>query len=139
MNRSKMRENAFKLLYSNEIQRDIDEEGIELFLEENLISEKTEVDYITEIFNGIQDNYEEINEYINKNLKDNWSIDRISKIDLSILKLSIYELLFTKVPYKVAINEAVELAKKYGDDNSKGFVNGILASIVKENNLEDNV
>ena len=64
-------------------------------------------------------------------------MDRISKIDLSILKVAIYELVFSKLPYKVAINEAVELAKKYGDDNSKSFVNGILASIVKEKNLAE--
>ena len=51
---------------------------------------------------------------------------------MSILKLAIYEIKYTQVPFKVAINEAVELAKKYGDENSKTFVNGILASIVKE-------
>ena len=56
----------------------------------------------------------------------------ISKMDLTILKLAIYEIKFTDVPYKVSINEAVELAKKYGEDKSKNFVNGILASVVKE-------
>ena len=64
-------------------------------------------------------------------------MDRISKIDLSILKVAIYELVFSKLPYKVVINEAVELAKKYGDDSSKSFVNGILASIVKEKKLAE--
>ena len=66
------------------------------------------------------------------NLKSNWKIERISKIDLSLLELAIYEIKYKEVPYKVAINEAVELAKKYGEENSKTFVNGILASIVKE-------
>ena len=56
-------------------------------------------------------------------------------MDLAILKLAIYEIKFRDVPYKVSINEAVELAKKYGEDKSKNFVNGVLASIVKENNL----
>ena len=65
-------------------------------------------------------------------MKSDWKIDRISKIDLAILKLAIYEIKYKKLPYKVVINEAVELAKKYGEDNSKKFVNGILASIVKE-------
>ena len=59
-------------------------------------------------------------------------LERISKIDLSLLELAIYEIKYKEVPYKVAINEAVELAKKYGEDNSKTFVNGILASIVKK-------
>lgn len=53
-------------------------------------------------------------------------------MDLTILKLAIYEIKYTDVPYKVSINEAVELAKKYGEDKSKKFVNGILASVVKE-------
>ena len=59
-------------------------------------------------------------------------IERISKINLVLLKLAIYEILYTETPFKVVINEAVELAKKYGDDTSPNFVNGILASIVKE-------
>ena len=58
-------------------------------------------------------------------------MERISKIDLSLLELAIYEIKYKEIPYKVAINEAVELAKKYGEDSSKTFVNGILASIVK--------
>ena len=68
-------------------------------------------------------------------MKEAWSIERIAKIDLAILKLAIYEMVYSKTPYKVVINEAVELAKKYGDDNAKAFINGILASIVKEENL----
>ena len=71
-------------------------------------------------------------ELIENKLKPNWKIERVSRIDLSILKLAIYELKYTQIPYKVAINEAVELAKKYGEDTSKTFVNGVLASIVKE-------
>ena len=82
--------------------------------------------------NGIEDNSESIVELISKNLKEKWTIDRLSKIDISILKLAIYEIKYVKLPYKVVINEAVELAKKYGEDSSKGFVNGVLASIVKD-------
>ena len=81
---------------------------------------------------GIKNNQQKIDEDIKTNLKENWKIGRISKVNLSILKLAIYEIKYTQVPFKVAINEAVELAKKYGDENSKTFVNGILASIVKE-------
>ena len=60
-------------------------------------------------------------------------MQRISKINLAILKLSIYEIMYAEVPYKVSINEAIELAKKFGDDTSSTFINGVLASIVKEN------
>ena len=75
---------------------------------------------------------EEIQELIEKNLKADWKIDRISKIDLSLLKLAIYEIKYKEIPYKVAINESLELAKKYGEETSKNFINGILASVVKE-------
>ena len=70
--------------------------------------------------------------YEESNQITDWKLQRISKIDLAILKLAIYELKYTKIPFKVAINEAVELAKKYGEDSSKNFVNGVLASVVKE-------
>lgn len=135
MNRSAIRENTFKLIYSNEIQKEIDEEQIEIFIEANSIEGEEQINYIKNSFYGIQKNIEEIKELIEKNLKEKWTIERISKIDVSILKLAIYEILYSEVPYKVAINEAIELAKKYGDDNSKKFINGILASIVKEKDI----
>ena len=81
---------------------------------------------------GINEHIEEIQELIEKNLKADWKIDRISKIDLSLLKLAIYEIKYKEIPYKVAINESLELAKKYGEETSKNFINGILASVVKE-------
>ena len=81
---------------------------------------------------GIEKKEKEITSQIEKHLKEDWKIERISKIDLAILKLAIYEIKYKEIPFKVVINEAVELAKKYGEDSSKNFVNGILASIVKE-------
>ena len=72
---------------------------------------------------------------ISKNLKEKWTMERIAKIDFAILEVAIFELIYTKLPYKVVIDEAVKLSKKYGNEKSKLFVNGILASIVKEKNL----
>lgn len=135
MNRTAIREHTFKLLYSNEIQKEIEEEQIEIFIEASNIEGQEQIEYIKNSFYGIQKNIEEIKKLIEKNLKEKWTIERISKIDVAILKLAIYEILYSEVPYKVAINEAIELAKKYGDDNSKKFVNGILASIVKEKDI----
>ena len=133
MNRSSIRENAFKLIYSLEIQNaDNLEEQIELFFESNNIKEEEAKKYITDVVLGIDKNKEQILNDIEQNLKEEWKLSRISKMDLSILKLAIYEIKFSDVPYKVSINEAVELAKKYGEDKSKNFVNGVLASIVKE-------
>lgn len=137
MNRSKAREYAFKLLYSLQINKSTDEleDQLNIFEEsENIVDAETKK-YISDVINGISQNSEGITNEIKKNIKQDWTIDRISKIDLALLKLGIYEMLYSKLPYKVVVNEVVELAKRYGDDNSKAFVNGVLASIIKENNL----
>lgn len=133
MNRSAMREHTFKLLYSLEIQKqDNQQEQIELFLENHQIDSKEAIEYIQDAILGIAQNQKVIDEKIKEKLKEGWKMERISKIDLAILRLAIYEIKYKEIPYKVAINEAVELAKKYGEDSSQNFVNGILASIVKE-------
>lgn len=133
MNRTAIREQTFKLIYSLEIQKQEDlEEAIELYIESNQITDKDAEAYIKDAIFGIQKNKDEITKQIEKNLKSDWKIERISKVDLAILKLAIYELNYTDIPFKVVINEAVELAKKYGEDTSKNFVNGILAVVVKD-------
>ena len=139
MNRSKAREYAFKLLYSLQINKSTDEleDQLNIFEEsENIVDAETK-EYISDVINGVSKNSEGITNEIKKNIKQDWTIDRISKIDLALLKLGIYEMLYSKLPYKVVVNEVVELAKRYGDDNSKAFVNGVLASIIKENNLNN--
>ena len=135
MKRSQIRELAFRLIYSSEVQRVMEDEQIMLFLQENKIESEQEESYIKTIYNGIKDNKEEILSLISRNLKEKWTMDRISKINLAILQVAVYELLYLNLPYKIAINEAVELAKAYGENSSKSFINGILASIVKEKNL----
>lgn len=138
MNRSKAREAAFKLLYSLQIMSESNiEEQIELFIKDEKIDDKEAIKFITDIIEGTAQNNNDIEEQIKQNIKQDWTISRISKIDLTLLKLGIYEMIYAKVPYKVVINEVVELAKMYGDDSSKSFVNGVLASIVKKNNLAE--
>lgn len=138
MNRSKSREQAFKLLYSMQIAKSDDiEEQIKIYTEEEEITSSETIKYIEQIIKGIEEKSTDIEEQITENIKKDWTISRISKIDLSLLKLGIYEMLYADVPYKVVINEVVELSKKYGDDSSKSFVNGVLASIVKKNNITE--
>ena len=133
MKRSAIRELAFQLIYSLEIQKEEKlEDQIELYIECNEVEENEAKEYIKDAVIGINENIKEIQELIEKNLKADWQLDRISKIDLSLLKLAIYEIKYKKIPYKVAINECLELSKKYGEESSKNFVNGILASVVKE-------
>ncbi len=135
MRRSAIRELTFRLIYSLEIQKEENlEEQIELYLECNDVEDEEAKEYIKDVIIGIKEHIVEIQGLIEKNLKADWKIDRISKIDLSLLKLAIYEIKYKKIPYKVAINESLELAKKYGEETSKNFINGILASVVKEIN-----
>ncbi len=140
MNRSEIREVVLKFLYSLELQKmdkDEYEEQIQLFLEANEIEDKKVEKYIKDAVYGIDENREEIINQIKDELSEKWEISRLSKMSLAILKLAVYEMIYAKVPYKVVINEAVELAKKYGDDSTPAFVNGILGSVVKKNNIEE--
>lgn len=136
MQRTAMRELAFKLIYEIEVQKGESEEHIQIFVENNEITDEKVAQYLTNVVKGLKANEAEIDELISKNLKENWSLNRISKITLSLLKLAIYEMVYTGLPYKVAINEVVELAKKYADEAAPTFVNGILASVVKEKKLD---
>ena len=132
MTRTEMRELAFKLIYSIEIQKTENlQEQIDVYISNEEIVDKKVIKYINDIIYGIENNDEEIKEIIKQCLQEKWSIERISKINLSILKLAIYEMKYKEIPLKVEINEAVELSKKYGDEKSSKFINGALASAVK--------
>lgn len=133
MKRTEAREMLFKALYEIEVQKDVTEEHINLFLENNEITEQATMKYIIESIYAINDKKEELEELISKKLKKDWNLDRISKTNIAILKLAIYEIKYADTPFKVAINEAVDLAKKYSEDAAPAFINGVLASIVAEN------
>ncbi len=96
-----------------------------------------EMEYIEMVLKGVKENLAEIDSIILSKLK-NWSIERIAKIDLAILRLAIYEIIYVEdIPEKVSANEAVELAKTYGNNDSKSFVNGVIAKVIEskeENN-----
>lgn len=136
MQRTKMRELAFKLIYEIEIQKEISDSLINNFIDSNSITDNEAIEYLKDIVYGIESHKEEIEPLISQNLKENWTLSRISKINLSLLKIAIYEMLYKDLPYKVAINEVIELAKKYADDSSPIFINGILASVVKQKELD---
>ena len=138
MTRSEGRNLAFELLYSLEIQKvekEERQEQIQLFMQESEIEEEKAMQYIEQTINGIFLQQAEIEKMISQNLKEKWDIGRISKVNLALLKLGIYEMVYSKLPYKVVVNEVVELAKKYGEDTSPSFVNGILANIIKQQGL----
>jgi len=143
MGRRASREIAMKLLYQLEVQKDDREEQIKSVLEEN---ELTEIDkqYILDVVEGVYSNLEYIDKIITMYSRG-WKLNRISKVDVSILRLSIYEISFREdIPFTVSINEAVELAKKYSSEESGAFINGILGKVSTvrilpvENNKLDN-
>jgi N utilization substance protein B len=109
------REHAMKLLYQFQIRSDDIQEQIECFLSES--EENTtdiDKDYFLDVVYGVMNNLSDIDSLIKKHAKG-WSVERMPKVDLAIMRLAIYELLFRKdIPWNVSINEAVELAKKYG-------------------------
>lgn len=129
MNRREQREQIFKLLFRVEFNaRDEMPQQCTLFFEdeENAASPK-DIDYIQGKYEKIAQRLAEIDGMINETAKG-WSTDRMGKVDLTIIRLAVYEIKFDdEVPTGVAINEAVELAKKFGQEGSSGFVNGVLA------------
>ncbi|MDR3596776.1 transcription antitermination factor NusB [Clostridium sp.] len=130
MNRKLSRDKALELLFGITLSKDTIEEAMEAFIE-NYEEDIKEVDlaYIKQALAGVESNKEEIDKVIEVNLH-NWKIDRISKVNLSILRLATYELLYDEtVPRSVAINEALEITRRYSDEKSVSFINGVLDKI----------
>ncbi|MZQ75984.1 MAG: transcription antitermination factor NusB [Peptoclostridium sp.] len=131
MSRKISRDMAMKLAYQMEISKDFSIENVEAFIAENE-NENAEAEFIRDIGIKLVDNKETLDSLISKYSKG-WSIVRISKIDLSILRVAIAEMLYRKdISKSISINEAVELAKTYGGENSPAFVNGVLGSVANE-------
>lgn len=129
------RELAFCYIYSQEIQKQNSKAQVKIFLDSLEIENNRDREYVKDSAQAIKEHNEEISKLIEENLKTGWTIDRISTVDLSLLKLAIYEINYLKTPYKIIINEIVNMAKKYGEENSGSFVNGVLASIVSKSNI----
>lgn len=135
MSRRRARDVSFKYIYSKFYGDATEENTLYTILNlenEESVLEDLEKKYLNETIKGVFDNIDFIDNKILSKLK-NWTKERIFKVDLAILRLAVYEILFTcDLPYKVAVNEAVELAKKYGNDDSSNFVNGVLREIIKD-------
>ncbi len=130
--RSEARDAAFTLVFQLSLHADDMSVIYSELLEARPESEQN-LGYIKSVVEGVSEKSEELEELITKNLKKGWSLSRISKVSLAIMKMAIYEMKYVDdVPGKVAINEAVELAKRYGDDDDPTFVNGLLGSVFKE-------
>lgn len=129
MNRRTMREHIFKVIFSMEFNNEEFEERMDVYLSHLEASEDSKT-YIRNKGIKISSKLAEIDQSISENATK-WSISRMAKVDISILRLAVYEINYDEdIPTNVAINEAIEIAKKYGGDHSASFVNGILAKVV---------
>lgn len=131
MTRRELRENIFKMLFRVEFHESEEMSNqLSLFEEELDHFDEGDLDYIKNKTNLILDKLTEIDAMINEK-STGWKTSRMGKVDLSIMRLAVYEISFDEeIPQKVAINEAVELAKKFGNDESASFINGVLAKFV---------
>lgn len=130
MSRKKSRIAQMQILFQMDINKDYSLESLNLFLE-NFSFQENEEEYIKNTIPDILEHKEEIDSLIKKNLKG-WSLNRLANVDRSILRIAIYEILFREdIPGEVSINEAIEIAKKYGSKESSKFINGILGSVYR--------
>lgn len=132
MTRSIMREHIFKVLFRIEFHAaDEFDAQIRLYFDELPSVKDEELSYITEKSKKIEECIEELDEKINS-ISEGWPTNRLGKAELTIMRLAVYEMLYDEdIPVNVAIDEAVELAKKYGADNAPSFINGVLAKLTK--------
>jgi N utilization substance protein B len=132
MSRRSAREAAMKLLYQYSItgvlSKDVLDEAPDVLDTESLNDENMR--YIDNVIEGFPEKQEEIDEIISAN-SHSWKIDRIAKVDLAILRLALFEMIYLGIPNRVTVNEAVELAKKYSADKSYKYINGLLGGYLK--------
>lgn len=132
--RSYAREQLMQLLFQMEVQNDFSDAKKQSFIDIYMIN-ATEIEYFNQVYALVIKNKEEIDDIIRKFSK-NWVFERISKVDLSIMRLSLAEIIYSDdVPNSVSINEAVEMAKKFGGENSGKFINGILGEVTRSKDI----
>ena len=143
MIRTELREHIFKLLFQEEFNQEEDmQEHLKYYFMTLENAADKDKDYIQEKYEAVAGHIAEIDELINQYAKG-WKTTRMNKVDLAVLRLAVYEMKWDEeVPVGVAINEAVELAKKFGGNESPAFVNGVLAKFIpkeekKEESKED--
>lgn len=140
MSMSENRKVAFELIYSlqsQNIKYEEYKENVDMFFEARDIHGKATTKYIKDMVYGTKRHGKQLKKQIEECLSEKWTYDRLSKVNVVILEMAVFEMLYLKTPFKVVINEAVELAKSFGDTKSPNFINGVLASIVKKNNLNE--
>ena len=138
LSRRRLREEAFKILFSMQFIK-VNEEKVEIYCDINGIGNREDIAYLVNIVNIYNEKNEYLESIIEQNKKDTWDYSRIDKIAIALIKLSIIEIEFLEIPFKISINECINICKKYNEEKNTKFINGILANYVKIKGIDNGI
>ena len=138
LSRRRLREEAFKILFSMQFIK-VDEEKVEIYCDINGIGNKDDIAYLVNIVDIYNENNKYLESIIEENKKDTWDYSRLDKIAITLIKLAIIEIEYLEIPFKISINECINICKKYNEEKNTKFINGILANYVKIKGLDNGI
>ena len=138
LSRRRLREEAFKILFSMQFIK-VDKEKVEIYCDINGIGNREDIAYLVNIVNIYNENNRYLESIIQENKKETWDYSRIDKVAITLIKLAIIEIEYLKIPFKISINECINICKKYNEEKNTRFINGILANYVRIKGLNDGV
>ena len=138
LSRRRLREEAFKILFSMQFIK-VDEQKVEIYCDINGIGDKEDVAYLVNIVDIYNENNKYLESIIEENKKDTWDYSRLDKIAITLIKLAIIEIEYLEIPFKISINECINICKKYNEEKNTKFINGILANYVKIKGLDNGI
>ena len=138
LSRRRLREEAFKILFSMQFIK-VDEEKVEIYCDINGIGNKEDIAYLVNIVDIYNENNKYLESIIEENKKDTWDYSRLDKIAITIIKLAIIEIEYLEIPFKISINECINICKKYNEEKNTKFINGILANYVKIKGIDNGI
>ena len=138
LSRRRLREEAFKILFSMQFIK-VDEQKVEIYCDINGIGNKDDIAYLVNIVDIYNENNKYLESIIEENKKDTWDYSRLDKIAITLIKLAIIEIEYLERPFKISINECINICKKYNEEKNTKFINGILANYVKIKGLDNGI
>ena len=138
LSRRRLREEAFKILFSMQFIK-VDEQRVEIYCDINGIGNKEDIAYLVNIVDIYNENNKYLERIIEENKKDTWDYSRLDKIAITLIKLAIIEIEYLEIPFKISINECINICKKYNEEKNTKFINGILANYVKIKGLDNGI
>ena len=138
LSRRRLREEAFKILFSMQFIK-VNEQKGEIYCYINGIGNKEDIAYLVNIVDIYNENNKYLESIIEENKKDTWDYSRLDKIAITLIKLAIIEIEYLEIPFKISINECINICKKYNEEKNTKFINGILANYVKIKGLDNGI